>query len=115
MPENCPNDRLSREYKCTECPNCRDRKCYYDNPAVELSEILTPEERIDMLEEELDQVKLMAPSYVLADIRKDLNSLTGEFRHFENIFNEHTAPLKKKRIKEKGPKKDKSEGVEIAE
>lgn len=106
MPANCP--KLFGEP--TTCYGCRSRdksECRGQLPWVPLRDILTPEERMDLLEAWWEEIRYFTPSYVLAEIRKDLNSITGEIRHFEQQFTDHIAPDKRKKLQ----KQTKSKGT----
>ena len=107
MPVNCP---APFDGSCEGCPKRSiDDTCLWYHPPIPLSEILTPHERIDMLQVELDKAKRQAPSYVLADIRKDLNQVQGMLLHFQKQFNEHLAPQKRKKLEK--PTNEGEEGV----
>lgn len=108
MPINCPIP-YSEDLSCLDCSSCYNEKCNRQFRAVPLSDILTEQEQIDMLRRELAKLKEIAPSYVLADIRKDLNNAIGEMRHFKGQFNEHITPQKKKKLQK--PTEEKEEGV----
>lgn len=71
-------------------------------PRQTLLEILTLEERIDLLEDMFwplwEELNVRVPSQALRSIRKDLNQITGEIRHFENQFREHMESQKRKKL-----------------
>lgn len=103
MPINCPIPYGSGR-SCLECPYRRGSTCAVHQIPVPLKEIMTPDERIDLLEEEMARIRTIVPSYVLASLRQDLEQVKGELRHFAGIFNEAMEKQKKKRIKRKGPR-----------
>lgn len=105
MPINCP---LALPGLCDGCGkyNPDNKTCTFHFPPTPISEILTPDERIDRLEGIIEGFQQWVPSHVLADIRKDLNQTKGLVLHVQNHLNEHIQMAKgknkKRNIKSKG-------------
>lgn len=108
MPVNCP---IPLAGLCTGCFKNVDDKCAWFFPWRSLREILTPDERIDMLEEKIASFKQLVPSYVLAEIRRDLNNTQGMLAHFQEQFNKHMEPQKRKKLQKATDEKE--EGVTV--
>ena len=81
-----------------ECSSCYDELCNFRLPHVPLRDILTEQEQIDILQEKLAKAETFIPSFVLADIRKDLNALQGRLLYFEDQLNRYMAPQKRKKL-----------------
>lgn len=72
-------------------------KCTYSLPPVPIRDILTPDERIDVLELLVKAYESVVPSRVLAQIRTEFNQLKGKLISLTNKYNEHIDRSKKKR------------------
>ena len=84
MPKHCPEHHW---YACTECRNLHDGKCYYHTTATPIVDILTIEERVELLEQAEHK------EYVPPNILSRFQQLQAQFNNLENKVNK--LPIKK--------------------
>lgn len=106
MPINCPAC-LARYNDCEGCRYNSDKHCTWTSTPVPLRDIITHEERLCILEEAFEDLRMNIPSRAFRELRKDMNNLQGQMIHLENKLNEHID------IPKKMKKKGKSKGLEI--
>jgi len=76
MPKHCPEHHW---YACTECHNLHDGKCYYYTPVIPIVDILTIEERVEILEQA--EHKEYVPPNILSrfqQLQVQMNSLESK-------------------------------------
>lgn len=108
MPINCPAG-FPEPNDCAGCRNNMDEKCQWSGTPIPIRDILTHEERLCILEEAFEDLRMNIPSRAFRELRKDMNQLKGQIQHHENKLNEHIDQPKKEKKKKKG----KEEGLEI--
>ena len=79
MPLYCP---IGIQGPCSECPQCEDFKCLIYHPSMPLQNILTPEERLGVLEKEQPSPAPL-PRYDVQHLQAQINWLEKRLQKVE--------------------------------